>query len=112
MASNIYAIKTNELNDFIGYNKPIKLIMFYKQDCPFCKIQLEEIRNIAPKYQDKINCAICDVTGKTKFCIDNDIVGLPTIHIYNNNKLVFVNGSYIESNKLIDALKENIIIDK
>lgn len=100
MKTNIYKIKTNELNDFISYNGTDKLIVFYKQGCPFCKMQIDCIRDIADKYKDRINCAICDVTGKTKFIINNSITGLPTIHIYKNNQLEYNHRSYIESNEL------------
>ena len=106
MSTNIFKIKTNELKDFLDYNSSDKLIVFYKQDCLFCKIQIDDIQNIAPKYQDKMNFAICDVTSKTKFCIENDIIGLPTIHIYSKNKLVYSNRSYIDSNKLENKIKE------
>ena len=103
--SNIYKINTSDLKDFISYNNTNKLIMFYRQDCIACKIEIEDIKKLSEIYKDNIEYAICDIQGKSKFCISNNIIHVPTIHIYSNNELV----KQIESRQTYDSLEKEII---
>ena len=103
--SNIYKINTNDLKDFISYNNTNKLIMFYRQDCIACKIEIEDIKKISEIYKDNIEYAICDIQGKSKFCINNNIIHVPTIHLYKNSELI----KQIESIQTYDFLEKEII---
>ena len=102
--SNIYKIKTSEIEDFISYNNTNKLIMFYRQDCLSCKLQIEDINKLSDLYKNNIEYAICDIQGKNKFCINNNIIHVPTIHLYKNNQLV----KQIESKQKYDLLEKDI----
>ena len=104
--SNIYNIKTSEIKDFISYHNTNKLIMFYRQDCLACKLQIEDIKKLSELYKDNIEYAICDIQGKSKFCINNNIIHVPTIHIYKGNKL----DKQIESKQTYDLLEKEIIL--
>ena len=103
--SNIYKINTNDLKDFISYNNTNKLIMFYRQDCIACKIEIEDIKKISEIYKDNIEYAICDIQGKSKFCINNNIIHVPTIHLYKNSELI----KQIESIQTYYLLEKEII---
>lgn len=102
--TNIYKIKTNEIKDFVSFHNTNKLIVFYRQDCLPCKLQIEDIKKLSELYKDNIEYAICDIQGKSKFCIDNNIINVPTIHIYKNNKL----DKQIESRQTYDFLQDLI----
>lgn len=102
--SNIYNVKTDDIKDFVSYHNTNKLIMFYKQNCLSCKVELKDIKKLSELYKDNIEYAICDIQGKSKFCIKNKIINVPTIQIYKNRKLY----KQIESRQTYDLLKEEI----
>ena len=81
---NIYKVKTNKIEDFISYNNTKKLIMYYRQNYLSCQLQIEDIQKLSEIYKENIEYAICDIQGKSKFCINNNIIHVPTIHIYRN----------------------------
>ena len=104
--SNIYKIKTKDIDEFITYNNTSKLILFYKQDCLACKLQLEDIKKISELYKENIEYAICDTQGETKYCIKHKIIHVPTIQIYKDNKLY----KQLESRQQYDSLIKEITI--
>lgn len=101
---NIYNIKTNEIEEFISYHNTDKLIMFFRQDCLACKLQIEDIKKLSEIYKDNVEYAICDIQGKNKFCINNNIIHVPILHLYKDNKLY----KQIESKQTYDFLQEEI----
>ena len=103
--SNIYKIKTNDINEFVKYNSTNKLILFYKQDCLACKLQLEDIKKLSEIYKENIEYAICDVQGQNKFCIHNKIIHVPVIQLYKDGKLI----KQLESRQQYDTLENEII---
>lgn len=69
-----------------------------------CKLEIEDIKELSQIYKDNIEYAICDIKGENKFCINNDIINVPTIHIYKNKELY----KKIESRQTYDILKKEI----
>lgn len=102
--SNIYKIKVKQLNDFISFNDTNKIVLFYKQNCMFCKGEIADLNKLADIYKDNIDYAICDITNARKFCIDNGLFSLPTIHIYKNKELL----KQIVARKPIEELENKI----
>lgn len=86
--SNIFNINDNDLNDFINFNNVNKVIVFYKQDCALCKLQIQDLDKLANLYNSNIDFAICDIENKKKFCLNNNIITLPTTQIYKDKVLI------------------------
>lgn len=86
--TNIYKINDTDLEEFLAYRSTIKVVLYYKQECEFCKAQIVDLNNLANTYHEGIEYALCDIARKTKFCLKNNITSIPTIQIYENNKLV------------------------
>lgn len=105
MSTNIYLIKCDEYNTFLSCDNLKKVIVFYRKDCKYCSQQIENLRKLAKEYYENVEYAICDVTGNIKFCINNDIVSLPTTKMYVNNKLVC---SY-DASFDFESLKEKVM---
>lgn len=111
--SNIYKIKETDIQEFLSYNNTNKVILFYKQNCVFCKIQIDDLNKIANTYKENIDYAIVDVTNKRKYCLENDIVYLPTIHMYRGTNLQTNIHSYQEYDELLKLIKEvNLMNDE
>lgn len=106
MQTNVFSIRANQLEDFVSVNDTAKLIVFYKQDCPFCKIQINDVRTLALKYRDRVNCAICDIEGETDFCKNNGILSVPAIRIYSKGQLRYHRKAYLAYEEL-----EKILLD-
>lgn len=102
--SNIYKIKDKQLNDFIIFNDTNKIVLFYKQNCMFCKGGIADLDKLANIYKDNIDYAICDITNARKFCINNKLFKFPTIQIYKNKELL----KQIEGRKPIEELENEI----
>lgn len=102
--SNIYKIKDKELNDFISYNNTNKVILYYKQNCIFCKAEIEDLNKLVKIYNNNIDYAICDVTNCKKFCLNQDIIRVPVIQIYKDLKLV----NQIVARQPYDVLEKEI----
>ena len=102
--SNIYKIKDKQLDDFISFNDTNKIILFYKQNCMFCKGEIADLDKLANIYKDNIDYAICDITNARKFCINNNLFSFPTIQIYKNKEVI----KQIVARKPIEELEKEI----
>lgn len=104
--TNIYSITDKDYDSFIDYQNTNKVIVFYKKDCIFCKLQLDDLRKLAKLYNNNINYAICDVTKLKRFSIDHNILSLPTVHIYKNGELIHNHSGYLSYDELEFIIKE------
>lgn len=103
--SNLYKIREEEIDEFVSDHNTKKVILYYKQDCVFCKKQIIDLNDLAGIYKEGIEYAICDINNKIKYFINKGIVSLPTIQIYENGNMIKQFDSYYP----YDSLKEEII---
>ncbi|MDO4940119.1 MAG: thioredoxin family protein [Erysipelotrichaceae bacterium] len=102
--ANIYKIEDIDIEEFIGYHNTKKVILYYKQDCVFCKMQIDDLDRFASTYKDNIEYAICDIKGKSKFCVSNGIDAYPTIQIYDDGKLIKQFDAYHSYDELVKEI--------
>lgn len=101
--SNIYKINIKDINNFLSHNNTNKVILFYKQDCVYCKSEINDLNIIANTHKE-YEYAIVDITNNIKYCLENNIIKVPTIHIYKDNKLI----KQIDERLPIEELETNI----
>lgn len=103
--SNIYSILETDLNDFIKYNNTNKIIVFYKQDCLYCKLLINDLNKLANTYNQNIEYAIIDLTNKKHYCLDHNIITFPTTYVYKDGELLYKLDKYVKHEVLEEIIK-------
>ncbi|HLC39187.1 MAG TPA: thioredoxin [Patescibacteria group bacterium] len=74
-------------NEIIKAEKPV-LIDFYAPWCGSCKALEPTLKAFALKYQNKLKFAKLNVDQNPKIANLNHVMGLPTLLLYNQGKIV------------------------
>ena len=93
-----------KINDVEEYkiNEGLVIVDFYAEWCGPCKM----LTPILEEIQNEYNIIKVDVDDFRDLAIENGIMSVPTLLIYNNGEKVKEINGYLEKAELLDAIEE------
>jgi thioredoxin 1 len=82
----------------------IVLVDFYADWCAPCKKMKPYLEEIAVDMKDKVEVVRINADDHPQLCKDLDVTGLPTLQLYKNKKLTWVNSGYLDKADVVKRL--------
>jgi len=80
------------------------LVDFYADWCAPCKKMKPYLDEIAAEMKDKVEIIRINADDQPTLCKDLDVSGLPTLLLYKNKNLVWMNAGYLEKADVVKQL--------
>jgi len=81
------------------------LVDFYADWCAPCRKMKPYLEQIAADMKDRVVVVRINADDHPQLCKDLDVTGLPTLQLYKNNNLTWVNSGYLDKGDVVKQLK-------
>jgi len=102
-ASSASGMTKEEFDELLRDDKLV-LVDFYVDWCAPCRKMKPYLEEIAVEMKDNVELVRINADDHPQLCKDLDVTGLPTLQLYKNKALTWVNSGYIEKADLVKHL--------
>ena len=95
---------TREVFDALLRHDKLVLVDFYADWCAPCRKMKPYLEEIAAEMKDNVELIRINADDHPQLCKDLDVTGLPTLQLYKNKTLTWVNSGYIEKADVVKHL--------
>jgi thioredoxin len=102
-ASSASGMTKEEFDELLRDDKLV-LVDFYADWCAPCRKMKPYLEEIAAEMKDNVELVRINADDHPQLCKDLEVTGLPTLQLYKNKALTWVNSGYIEKADLVKHL--------